>query len=327
MTIDKHGKNWRIRFYLNGKQKSISCDHEPTKKEAKALVQELMNEAQTQSESADTFENLAKEYIESKRAVLSPNTVRGYMSDLKRISENFKKLKINDIDQLSVQREVSQIAASYSPKTTKNANGLISAVLKMYRPKLSLTVKLPQAEKKDFYCPTDEEVKKILEMAKPTRYYVAFCLGVMGMRRGEIAAATLGDLNGNILTVKSATYTDDKNNHGIKTTKTTDSTRNIFLPDELVKRINEQGYIYDGAESRLWASLSDMQAILGIKHFRFHDLRAYFATYAHLMGIPDRVIQDTAGWKTDYTMKKIYRRTQEQTNQEKQKEYWSNLGI
>lgn len=329
MTIDKlPSGSYRVRFYYNGKQKSIILDHEPTKREAKHLVDDYMAEQETMSEHSDTFKKLAEEYIESKSNVLSPNTKRGYKLCLSRLSQPFLDTSINDIDQLAIQREISQLSALYAPKTVRNTHGLISSVMAMYRPKMILKTKLPQKEKKEFYCPTDDDIKRILEMAKPTRYYVALCLGVMGMRRGEICALTIDDLNENTLTIDKATYTDENQLHGIKNqTKTTDSTRKLYISDELAERIRTDGCIYDGAESRLWAALQQFQEILGIPQFRFHDLRVYFATYAHLNGIPDKVIQDTAGWKSDYTMKKVYRKTQEAENQKYQKDFLSKMGI
>lgn len=329
MTIDKlPSGSYRIRFSINGKRKAITIDHEPTKREAKHIVDDYLADQESKSEYADTFKNLANEYISAKNNVLSPNTKHGYKSCLDRLSQTFVDTQINDIDQLAIQREINRLAAKYSPKTVANTHGFISGIFRMYRPKMILNTTLPQKEKKDFYCPTDDDIKRILEMAKPTRYYVALCLGVMGMRRGEICALTINDLDGNTLTINKGTYTDENQHHGIKEQpKTTDSTRKIYISDELVERIKKDGCIYDGAESRLWAALQQFQEILSIPHFRFHDLRVYFATYAHLHNIPDKVIQDTAGWKSDYTMKKIYRKTQETENQKYQKDFLSQMGI
>ena len=42
-------------------------------------------------------------------------------------------------------------------------------------------------------------------------------------------------------------------------------------------------------------------------HFRFHDLRHFFASYCHnVLKLSDAQIQKLGGWKTDHVMKKIY---------------------
>jgi len=317
--------NYRVQFTVDGKRRSLTFDHKPTQREIALEVQEQTMCIESASEKNSSFKALADEYIEAKRNVLSPSTIRGYKGCLARLSEAFTDLLINSIDNLTIQREVNRLSALYSPKTTKNTYSLIASVMEMFRPDYQLKVQLPQAVKFEGYCPTEEDIKKILEAAKPTRYYVPYCLGILGMRRGEIAALTMDDLDGNILTISKAVYTGENNEHGIKAPKTTESARKLYLPDELVERINEQGYIYDGAESRLWASLDQFQELLGIPHFRFHDLRVYFATYAHLKGIPDKVIQDTAGWKSDWTMKKIYRRSQQDTNEKYQEAFLKSV--
>ncbi len=48
---------------------------------------------------------------------------------------------------------------------------------------------------------------------------------------------------------------------------------------------------------------------LWLPFFRFHDLRHYAANIIHALGIPDQYIMECGGWKTDVTLKEIYRGT------------------
>jgi len=315
--------SFRIRYYgADKKQKSITIDHKPTRREAERLISEAKEAEGSYAPHNDSFEAVALEYIAAKYNVLSPNTRRGYGICLKRLSEAFKGTPINSIDQLCIQREINSLSASYAPKTVRNTHGFISAILDMYRPNLNVHTKLPMKTKTDSYCPTNDDIKMIMEKAKGTRYYVPFALGIMGMRRGEIAAATINDLDGNLLTISKGTYIDEMQRHGVKDTpKTTDSIRQIYLPNDIADLIREQKCVYDGAESRLWATLTRYQQELGIPHFRFHDLRVYYASYAHAMGIPDKYIQEGGGWKSDYTMKQIYRKAMKDEYKKSQEEY------
>ena len=43
------------------------------------------------------------------------------------------------------------------------------------------------------------------------------------------------------------------------------------------------------------------------EHIRFHDLRHYYASIAHALGVPDVYIMQQGGWKTDNVMKRVYR--------------------
>ena len=44
----------------------------------------------------------------------------------------------------------------------------------------------------------------------------------------------------------------------------------------------------------------------GSVQFRLHDLRHYYVSFAHAMGVPDAYIRETGGWKTDHVMRRVY---------------------
>lgn len=320
MTVDQlPSGNYRVRYTLNGKRKSITLDHNPTQKELRRIESDLAEKVKTYSTNTMTFADAFSSYMEAKYNVLSPTTRRGYQTAFRRLSQGFVRLPINDIEQLTIQTEINRISSQLAPKTVKNTHGMISAVMAMFRPNLHLRTTLPQAQRKEFHIPTEEEVKLILEEVKGSRYYVPFVLGVCGMRRSEICAALPEDIDGNFLHINKAKVQDENQNFVIKTTKTTESTRKIYLSDELIALIREQGEIYTGNDTSLYKALKRAQKKLCIEEFRFHDLRAYFASYAHAKGIPDQMIQEAGGWKTDSTMKRVYRHTMLTPYEESQK--------
>ena len=122
------------------------------------------------------------------------------------------------------------------------------------------------------YIPTSEEIEKVLTYLKDTRYWVGVMLGVFGLRQSEILALTMDDLNGNILTVNKASVPSGTKSDSFvtKSTKTAASLRSIVLPDNVVERIHEQGFIYKGDD--LSKALKRAQRDLGIPHFTFHKL-------------------------------------------------------
>lgn len=319
MTIEKRGNKWRIVQMHNRKRYYVTLDHKPGKKEAEMLIAEKIQSGDVSANRGDTFETAANKYINLKSNILSPWTIAGYEKIMRSLSSEFIKTKLSDIDGLKVQKEMNDYTTTHAPKTTRNAHGFISAVLKTYNPNLALHTTLPQKDKFESYMPTDIEVKQILDHAKGTKYEIPFRLGFWGMRRGEICAITSDDLNGRTLTINKAKVYDAKNKTYIirNMPKTTESNRKIEIDPYTADLIRaKEGEIYSGDIHRLYKRLSEIQKELGIPHFRFHDCRAYFATKSAEEGMPEEQIMHIGGWASDNIMKRSYRKAREEKNKE-----------
>ena len=72
-------------------------------------------------------------------------------------------------------------------------------------------------------------------------------------------------------------------------------------------------YVYNNHPNALNKAIHRYQKQLGIPPFKFHALRSYFASYAHSLGIPDADIMSIGGWETDAIMKKVYRKSMEES--------------
>lgn len=308
--------SYRVRKTVNGICYTKIFDHKPTEKEKTIAFADIM---QDEGAVKGTFESYAQKYITNRKGVISPATIRTYNIKLNQLTDGFKKQNIYDITSETVQREISLFAKEHAPKTTKTLYGFISSVMTAYRPNLALRVKLPQAIIKEAYEPSNDDVKRILEHVKGTKYSVPFQLGVYGCRRGEICALDISDLNGNELRIhRSKVYLDGKWITK-KFPKTDASNRIIYLPEELAQEIRNNGCIFDGYPSALLKAINRTQDKLGIHRFKFHALRSYFASYAHSIGIPDADIMAIGGWQTDHVMKRIYRKSLEESKKESMK--------
>ena len=314
--------SYRIRKTYKGKTFTKIFDYLPTDKEALIAMAEIM---QDDSPIKGTFEKYAKEYIKNREGVISPASIRTYNIKLNQLSERFQKSNIFDITSETVQREISLFAKDHAPKTTKSLYGFIASVMGSYRPSLKLRVKLPQAIIKEAYEPNSDDVKRILEDAKGTRYSIPFQLGIYGCRRGEICALDISDLNGNELRIHRSKVYLDGEWITKETPKTDASNRTLYLPDKLAEEIREQGSIFEGHPNALLKALNRAQKRLGIEQFRFHALRSYFASYAHSMGIPDADILAIGGWETDAVMKRIYRKSMEESKRNAMNQYWEKV--
>ena len=314
MKIEQLSKNsYRVRKQFKGEKVTLYFDHKPSDKE----VIDALSSYDT-SASKGTFEACARSYLASKSNVLSPSTLKGYTHVFNAIPDDFKNIPVSRIEQTDVQTVINNYAADHKPKTVRNLHGFISAVLRQYRPNLTLYTTLPQKTENERYTPSEDDIKRILEAVKGKPFYhIPFSLGVMGMRRSEICALTLDDIEGNTLTINKALVKNINNQWVLKTTKTTAGTRKIYIPDSLVKEIQDQGEIYNGYPNSLLWGLNNYQDKLGIPRFRFHDLRHFFASYAHSQGISDADIMASGGWKSDFTMKSIYRHQMKATEAQK----------
>lgn len=290
---------------IDGAVHTITYDHKPSQAEVMRDMAAIVEEAPQKG----SFLSCAQSYIRSKSNVLSPSTIKGYECILRSaVSDEFKRKNISAITQIDIQQLINDYSADHTPKTTRNLHGFISAVLRQYRPSMVINTALPQKREFDHYTPSEDDIKRILEAcADKPFYHIPFQLGIMGLRRSEVCALTLDDIDGNTLTINKALVLDKDNHWIVKTTKTLAGTRKIYIPDSLVSEIEHYGKIFDGDPTSLLYGLNLYQDKLGIPRFRFHDLRAFFCSYAHSRGVSDADIMSIGGWKSDFTMKSLYR--------------------
>lgn len=309
MTIEKRGNSFRITQMVDGVRYRITLDHKPSQAEALKLIAKEI-ESNTISEDMP-FSRACDLYIESKCNVLSPSSIRGYRGLMKQLSPNFMKTKLSAMSLPVVQTEINQYTVGRSPKSVRNMSGFIMGVLKYYGIQIQ-SPKLPQKEKKIPYLPTIEEVARIMQASKGSKYEVALYLCGKGLRRSEVCACTPQDIKGNLLTVNKALVQDEHEQWQIKSTKTTDSTRIIELDADIVEIINKQGFVYDGYPSSINNYLHSLQDSLGIERFSLHKLRHFFASYLHYIGFVDKAIQGGGGWKSSKVLDDHYKQAMEE---------------
>ena len=306
MTIEKlPSGSYRIKQMYKGKRYSITVDHKPTQKEATILMAEKLQDKMSQGSA--TLLSCIDDYIEAKNNVLSPSSIRGYKTIGRNTPKWFLNMNIYDIEQVEMQKAVNEYSLNHSPKTVRNFHALMVSAIKMKRPNMVFSTTLPQKDAKKITIPKHDDIIRLLECAKDADCYVAFVLGCLGLRRSEVLALTLEDIDGNRLTINKALVINENCKYILKKTKTTSSTRTIYIPDYLVNRILDQGFVYNGTPNTLIKQLHRYQDKIGMPHCRFHDLRHFYVSYAHSIGMSDADIMTAGGWKTDYIMKSVYR--------------------
>ena len=305
----------------------VSVQEKPTQREAQRLIDEKINQESNSPKTGMTMQGAGNSYIELKNNILSPSSIRGYKSIMKNLSPEFMSLKIDDITPLDVQKEINHYSSDHSPKSTRNAHGFISAVLRTYKPSMQLNTTLPQKVKFEPYTPTEDEVKRILNEVSGTEYEIAYRLGCYGLRRSELCCLESSDLNGNLITINKAKVLDDNGKWVIKPIpKTTGSQRTIYIDDKLAKMFRKKGYAFKYSPNRLNKHLHGLLKKLNIPMFRFHDLRAYYASMAHSLGIPDAYIMANGGWTSTNILNRVYKRAFADKQAEVNKQIADHLG-
>lgn len=307
MKIEKRGADsYRVRKMYKGKMYTVSFDHKPTQKEALTAMTDELNKVRS-AHTQMTFQRAAENYVDMKRNVLSPRTIKEYSENVNRFPEWFRKLPVSSITQIEVNRLINEISVGRSPKTVRNYHGFLTAVLGTFNPNLRISTTLPQKVKSEPYTPSQEDVRKILEAVKDTPYEVPITLACYGMRRSEICALQPEDVDGDVVRISKALVLDEKREWVIKTTKTTESTRSIVIPESLAGKIQAQGYVYKGHPGCITKHLERVEDRLGIPRFPLHKLRHYFASEMSALGVPEADILKMGGWETDHVMKSVYR--------------------
>ena len=263
-----------------------------------------------------TVTEIMSTFITGKEAVLSPSTFRVYNNAAKYLKTHYERfcgLYADNITTQNVQRLVNDLVSSgKAPKTVRNYHGFLSAAFK-YSGYVLPMVTLPQPEPPQITIPEQATMKKILSAADGTRLYVPLSLAMMGVRRSEICALTLDDLNGDALTIHAAKVLGQHGEYHTKTTKTYSSTRTILIPHPLAEKIREQGYIWDSTPTALTNAFRKFLVANGLPHYRLHDLRHFFASYCHnVLKLSDKQIQSMTGHKTSEVLRRVYIHTMDQ---------------
>ena len=307
--------NYRTRVCIgkdeNGVRKFKSFTAK-TKAEADYLAHEYMVK-HGQSDSADMLLRDAYEaYISSKTAVLSPCTVRNYRCRARKDFPDLMGKRLSELTEQNVQVSVNIMSANHSPKTIRNAHGLLSAVLGMFRPDIVLHTRLPQKIRPDLYVPSKDDIKAIMDAIRGTELEKAVLLAAFcSLRRSEVCALTAEniDFENRIIYVSSALVPAEVSGYTTKQPKSDAGYREIKAPRIVIDRLPREGRIVNLAPSTITNKFCRLtESICGV-HFRFHDLRHYQASILHAMGVPDKYIMERGGWRTDSTLKNIYQHT------------------
>ena len=308
--------SYRVRASKNGITKSFT---HANKDIAEAMASKWKAEIDSEEPNKMTLADAYDRYIKSKESVLSPNTLHAYRMMADNYFSSLMNIRIDRLTDEHIQIAVNELSSRKSPKTVRNAYGLLASVLRMYRPAYHPRITLPQKQKREINVPTREEIKALLEYTKGKNLYVPIILAAFcGMREAEICALTSEDIKGNKIHVnKSMVFVDNKG-WQIKPPKSFSGDRYIEMPPQVKEAVNGKkgkiaAYTPDGLRTTFKKALDKA----GIKNIRFHDLRHYYVSELFDMGLPEKYIISQVGHSSASITKAVY----DHLSQEKQSRY------
>lgn len=267
-----------------------------------------------------TLDEAITYYIDSKSAVLSPKTILEYRKMQKNRFTSLSAVRISEIDTRMLQNAVNaeaQIEKSngekISPKSIKNAYGLIVSAITAYYPERRFKVSMPKAKPIRYATPDSVQLAKILEITKGTDIEIPVLLAAwLSLRVSEICGLKWTDIHDTYIDINEVRiYVDGEQIS--KEPKTAQSARRIPLPsyikDVLMRQEKTSEYVVNIKNTEIGKKYTKLLKNNGLPHSRFHDLRHANATIMHMLGVPDKYAQERGGWSTDHVMKKVYVQT------------------
>ena len=310
--IELASGKFRCQVTVDGIRESV-IDDDPAVAHALALSMRLkLIEAKNKPLNLTVGEAIER-YIESKDAILSPTTVTNYIRMRKNTLQQLMDIQLSKLTQERVQRAINSMAKTHSPKSVRNAHGLLSSTLSEYLPGMILHTALPQKQRYIASIPTIEELQKIMSIVSGTEMELPYLLAVwIGLRASEIRGITWDCINGDLLHIRQAVV-EGKDGATLKGTKTYSGNRVIRIPAYIQALIEKQprvnNFVVQLSGQAMYMRFTRLCKSGGIQHFRFHDLRHANASVMLALNVPDKYAMERMGHATNNMLKSVYQHT------------------
>lgn len=307
-TPRKRGQKW----YVDLRREGVTViENTEAEAKAKAVAIRAGFVDVKKRPSAVTLEKAIDNYIEVRSNVLSPSTLVGYKSVKKNRFKGVLQCPVADIKDW--QEVINAEAAICSPKTVKNAWGLIRPAIEATGVNLP-KVKLPQLVPKESVFLTPEQISVFVTAVKGTPVEIPALLGLHSLRRSEIAALDWAniDLRKRIIKVSGAVVPGE--NWALvekPTNKNSASTRTvpIMIPElyDALKAVpDKSGKVVTCYISTIYDWVNKVCDENDLPRLGVHGLRHSFASLAYHVRMSEQAAMQIGGWSDYATMRKIY---------------------
>ena len=304
--------NWFIQMRLGGESVPVT---ESTEKKCIATArlikaEYLAGERAKRTLSGFTLKQAVNKYIDVRRNVLSPSSIRSY-SMIR--DHRFADIMDKPIKEIKDWQEVcNNEAKTCAPKTLKSSWMFIVSVLKEQADLTPPKVKLPQIVPKDKEFLEPEQIPLFIEAIKGEPCEAPALLALHGLRRSEIFIMSWNniDTKNKIIKVRGAAVYDAENKLvQKKTNKTTSSRRDVPI---IIPRLLELAKSSDPKETIaktptvIYRQINRICNDNGLPLVGIHGLRHSFASLCYHLGLSEMFTMRVGGWTDIMTMRKIY---------------------
>ena len=309
---------WFIQLRLGGKSIPVTAS---TKKECTRSAELIKAEYRTGKKDTPppakivpTLRDAMTAYIDNKRNILSPSTLRGYNSIL---NTRYQDVIDKAIDKIDWQAMVNADAEKRKGKTVKNGWRFTCSVLReagFTPPKVAL----PQIVQDEHPYLEPSQIKPFVTAIKDDPCRIPALLGLHSLRRSEMLALTWDDidLKDGLIFVRGSAVFDSDNHLVQKTTNKNTSSRRvipIMIPDLLdalksVDASQRTGPVVTVNPNTIYAQVNRICRKNGFPEIGVHGLRHSFASLAFSsdVGMTEREVMEIGGWADSQTVHKIY---------------------
>lgn len=305
--------NWYTRVTINGSTINIT-DRTEALVIKKAAQLKASAWAAEHHPSGITLGEAVDQYIAGREGILSPSTLKAYHSIREHRFKALMPRRIGILTPAMMQQAVALESRQTSPKTVRNAWGLIYAAIQEQNPEFRCNVALPKKAPPKGRAIDPDVLREIFQLVKGTRYELPILLDAfLGLRRSELFGLrkTDFDFTENTVTISRA-YVQSPDGSWVEreATKTAAGYRVLRVDPALLKLVEgvqgDERLFKDIHPNTLYTHLQRLTEAHGLPHVRVHDFRHTFASVSHLLGVPEHYTMQAGGWASRPVMDTVY---------------------
>lgn len=316
--VELPSHKWRCQIMVEGERLSaVDEDPEVAHATVLALKAGLLEKREKTRPERITLNDAITKYIDDRRGVLSPSTIRSYKETQKNRIQELLKKKVADIAEADLQIAISSEAkAGRSAKTIKNDISLAVAVLSQYKAINTKRLKYPQRIRKEHAYLDTDQIVKLISGCEGDKAEIPILLALwLGLRRSEILGLYWDcvDFESGLIHIRRSLVRDEDGIFAVKDyLKNESSRRSVSCPGYILEKLRaypgeHEGRVFKTNDtSFIYDRLQIICKREGITFPGVHGLRHTNASVMLSLGIIDKYAMARGGWSMDHTMKTVY---------------------
>lgn len=296
---------YHAQVQIDGKRLSVTADSRKDV-EREVLNLKLKNTNTGKYNAAVTLKEGIECYIDTKKDILSPSTIRGYEVIKRNRFKSVMNKKLSSVH--NWQQIVNDESRTCSAKTLKNAWGLVRSVLSVNGIQAE-KILLPKVIEKERTWIQPEQIPAFLEAVRGSKFEIAYLACLHGLRASEMLALNKEDITTEITVNKAYVQGSDHKMVLKHMTKNEASTRKVPV---FVTRLTElafscpSGRLIRSKSCTLNKHLETICKTHNLPVVTLHELRHTYVSLMYHLQISEKQAMQFGGYSDLATMRKIY---------------------